>query len=93
MFCRAQRFEQDFMSSIELKSYMIGKRIFLLSIFSYVPLAFDLLNIDTLSSFLFLLQHTNNFANFFVYLSLDDEFRNWVVLGNKVLHEHTDPEA
>ena len=76
---------EDRRSSDEPKSYKIGRFVLFFSLLSYVPLTVELLIFDRLPSFVVLIQHFNNFANFFIYLWFDDDFRKWVLRRNKVV--------
>ena len=86
-FCRSQVLGEDRRSFDERKSFKICLHVLFFSFLSYLPSSVELLIFDRLSSFVVLIQHFNNFSNFFIYLWFDDDFRKWVLRRNKVVTE------
>ena len=73
------RSNQTMENKRHLKSVKIGASLFLVTILTYSNLVFATITGIPYSGYLYCVIYVNNFANFFVYFWIDENFRKWTL--------------
>ena len=68
-----------FRRSTHTKAVKIGASLFVLTTGTFAPTLYASVTRTTISGYFYYVLSVNNFANFFIYIWIDGEFRSWIL--------------